>query len=338
MDLHIFWFVALGILLTGYAVLDGFDLGAGILHLSVGGENERRTVLNAIGPLWDGNEVWLITFGGALFAAFPHAYATVFSGFYIPFMILLFALIFRAVSIEFRSKRESRAWRRTWDAAFFGGSALASFLFGVVVGNMLIGLPVGPDKEFTADLFQLLGVFPLLSGALVVALFALHGSAYLAMKTEGPLHERIRALQTRWYVVFAILLLAVTVFAWIAVPNAIRNFAVSPWGWVAVAFLAAAVVFYPFAVRRGKSAHAFLASACTVLALTFLFCFSMYPNLVPSTISPDYHITIRNAASSERTLSIMRWFALIGMPLVIVYSIVIHRVFRGKVKIDGGGY
>src|SRR5688572_2128013 len=171
-DLHVFWFVMLGILLTVYAVLDGFDLGVGTLHLFSKTDLERRTALNSIGPIWDGNEVWLVTFGGALFAAFPEAYATVFSGFYTAFMLLLLALIFRAVSLEFRGKIHSPAWRRIWDGGFFASSLLATFLFGVAVGNAMSGVPLTPRGVYAGGFLELLGLYPLLTGLLAVALFA----------------------------------------------------------------------------------------------------------------------------------------------------------------------
>src|SRR5262245_39529144 len=174
MDLHVVWFILLGVLLAGYAVLDGFDLGVGILHLLARTDEDRRLFINAIGPIWDGNEVWLVTFGGAMFAAFPNAYATVFSGFYVAFMALLFALIFRAVSIEFRSKMKSPAWRRAWDAGFFGSSVLASLLFGVAVGDSMIGIPLDPRGVFTGAVADLLNPYALFTGFTVIAMFAMH--------------------------------------------------------------------------------------------------------------------------------------------------------------------
>ena len=173
MDLHGVWFFILGVLLAGYAVLDGFDLGVGILHWLARTDRDRRLFINAIGPIWDGNEVWLITFGGALFAAFPAAYATIFSGFYTPFMALLFALIFRAVSIEFRSKMSSPRWRRAWDASFCASSLVASFLFGVAVGNSMIGIPLNERGAFTGSLTDLLNPYALMAGLTVVAMFAI---------------------------------------------------------------------------------------------------------------------------------------------------------------------
>ena len=194
MDLNLLWFVLLGVLLAGYAILDGFDLGVGILHLAARNDKERRLMINSIGPLWDGNEVWLVTFGGAMFAAFPNAYATVFSGFYAAFMLLLFALIFRAVSMEFRSKRDSQAWKRFWDYSFFGASLLATFLFGVAAGNALIGMPVDARGYFTGSFFDLVRPYPILIGLLTVSFAIMHGAIYLYLKTE----EELQQLVHRW--------------------------------------------------------------------------------------------------------------------------------------------
>lgn len=338
MDLHLFWFITLGALLTGYAILDGFDLGVGILHLFARGDVERRILMNSIGPLWDGNEVWLVTFGGALFAAFPDAYATAFSGFYLPFMVLLFALIFRAVSMEFRSKQEMRWWRAGWDISFTAASALATFLFGVAVGNMMMGLPIGADREFAGTLMDLVGPFPLLTGALAVATFAMHGSIYLFLKSEGELHERIRGWMWRAFAIFAVLYIVTTAITLATLPSAIDNFHDIPWAWGIVVLNALAIANIPRAIHLEKPFYAFVSSCCTIAALTFLFGFALFPNLVASSIDPAYNLTIYNAASSEKTLGIMQVIALIGMPFVLTYTIVIYRVFRGKVKLGKFSY
>src|SRR3954447_207869 len=185
MDLNIVWFILLGVLLAGYAILDGFDLGVGMLQPVAKTDEERRIVLNSIGPIWDGNEVWLVTFGGAMFAAFGEVYATVFSGFYTAFMLILFALILRAISIEFRSKISSPAWRRFWDFGFFASSLLASLLFGVAVGAAMNGIPLNSRGIFVGRFVDQLGVYPLLVGAMTVAMFLMHGAIYLHLKTEG---------------------------------------------------------------------------------------------------------------------------------------------------------
>ncbi len=338
MDLHLFWFVLLGVLLTGYAILDGFDLGVGILHLAARRDAERRVFMNAIGPLWDGNEVWLVTFGGALFAAFPRAYATVFSAFYLPFMLLLFALIFRAVSMEFRSKHEGPAWRRFWDGSFFAASALATFLMGVAVGDSMIGLPIGADGEFTGGIADLLRPYALLVGALAVATFAMHGSIYLYLKTEGELHERLHGWMWRTFGFFLVAYMLVTVVTLVTVPAATRTFARIPWAWVVVLLNILAVANIPRAIHRGKPFDAFVSSSGTIAALVFLFGVALFPNLIVSSSDPAWSLTIVNAASSDKTLGIMRTIAFLGMPFVAAYTAVVYWVFRGKVQLGRFSY
>ncbi|MFH1680023.1 MAG: cytochrome d ubiquinol oxidase subunit II [Candidatus Eisenbacteria bacterium] len=338
MDLNVFWFVVLGILLTGYAVLDGFDLGVGILHLFARGDRERRVFLNSIGPLWDGNEVWLVTFGGALFAAFPHAYATVFSGFYLAFMLLLFALIFRAVSIEFRSKLDSPRWRGFWDAAFFASSAAATLLFGMAIGNSIRGIPIGPDMEFAGTFFGLLRPYPLLVGLFAVSLFAMHGSIYLYLKTEGDLQKRIRSWMWHAFGAFLVLYLLTTIFTLAAHPGVIASFRSIPWAWAVVVLNVLAIANIPRALYVGRPGYAFLSSAATIAALVFLFGVGLFPNLVVSSLNPEWSLNIHNAASSQKTLSIMRLIAFIVMPFVLAYTTVIYWVFRGKVEIGKFSY
>ena len=231
MDLNLLWFFLVGALLTGYAILDGFDLGVGTLHLFTRTDHERRISMNSIGPVWDGNEVWLVTGGGALFAAFPEAYATAFSGFYLAFMLVLFALIFRAVALEFRSKRPEAAWRSFWDASFSVSSTLAALLFGVAVGNMMQGIPVGADREFSGNLLTLLTPYPIMVGVLTVAMFTMHGSIYLLLKTEGDLHRRVRMWCWRAFGFFLAIYMFTTIVTLIRVPNATRNFTDFPWVW-----------------------------------------------------------------------------------------------------------
>jgi len=249
MDLNLTWFILLGVLLTGYALLDGFDLGVGMLHLLARGDAERRTFIATIGPIWDGNEVWLVTFGGALFAAFPEAYATVFSGFYFVFMLVLLALIARAVALEFRSKRESAAWRRTWDAVFFLSSTLATLLFGAGVGNAMIGVPLDERGIYEGGFFRLLNPYALLVGLLAVALFLMHGTIYLHLKTLGTLHERIYRWMWRAYVVFLFMYLLASIVTLAAVPRAVASLQSYPLAWLAVALNLGALVAIPYALR-----------------------------------------------------------------------------------------
>ena len=338
MDLNILWFVLLGVLLAGYAILDGFDLGVGMLHLAARSERDRRFMLNSIGPLWDGNEVWLVTFGGAMFAAFPNAYATVFSGFYAAFMILLFALIFRAVSIEFRSKRESSAWRRFWDCAFFGASALATFLFGVAAGNAILGIPIDAGGEFTGSFFGLVRPYPVLVGLLTVFFAVMHGAIYLYLKTEGELQQLVHRWMWRGFGLTLVCYMLATIFTLALVPHAARNFYVHHWSWVVPVFTVLAFANIPRAIFLGRPFQAFLSSSLTIVALVFLFSFALYPNLVVSSTSPEYSLTIYNAASSHKTLGVMAIIALIGMPFVLAYTAAIYWAFRGKVRIAEHSY
>ncbi len=338
MDLNLLWFALLGLLLTGYAVLDGFDLGVGVLHLAARGDDERRVMLNAIGPLWDGNEVWLVTFGGALFAAFPEAYATAFSAFYLPFYLLLFALIFRAVSIEFRSKREMRWWRATWDAAFSVASALAALLFGVAVGNSMLGIPIGADREFAGALGDLLRPYSLLVGLFVVAAFAMHGSIFLYLKTEGELQRRVHGWMWRTFGLFLVLYLLTTIVTLVTIPGATRNFREYPILWVVVVLNVLAVANIPRAIWLGRPAYAFASSCATIAAFVFLFGVALFPNLLTSSLSPDFSLTIHNSASSQKTLGIMALIAVLGMPFVLTYTAVIYWTFRGKVELGKFSY
>ncbi|WP_144999516.1 cytochrome d ubiquinol oxidase subunit II [Polystyrenella longa] len=333
------WFLLLAVLLTGYAILDGFDLGVGILHPFVAKtDKERRLVMNSIGPIWDGNEVWLVTFGGALFAAFPEAYATVFSGFYLPLMMLLLALILRAVSLEFRGKVKSPAWRQVWDLAFFLGSLLATFLFGVAVGNMMLGVPLDAHHEYIGTFWMLLNPYSLAVGLLGVFAFALHGSIFLYLKTEGELQQRMRRVMWRMFYVFAVLFVIMTVWTTLTVPRAVETLHAYPLLWVVPILNALAVLNIPRAISKGSEGHAFLSSSCVIAAFVVLFITAIFPFLVPASNDASYSLTILNAASSEKTLGIMLLIAIIGMPCVMAYSAVIYWTFHGKVKLEETSY
>ncbi|MCH5376997.1 MAG: cytochrome d ubiquinol oxidase subunit II [Planctomycetes bacterium] len=338
MDLNVTWFVLLGVLLTGYAVLDGFDLGVGMWHLLARGDGERRTLIATIGPIWDGNEVWLVTFGGALFAAFPEAYATIFSGFYFVFMLVLLALIGRAVSLDFRSKTESLAWRKTWDVVFCLASGLATLLFGVGVGNAMIGVPLTERGLYAGGFFDLLNWYSILVGLLAVAMFLMHGAIYLHLKTVGPLQRRIERWMWFGYGFFVVMYLVVTAATVIAIPRATEPFARYPAAWIVVVLNVAAVAAIPYALYRQWSGRAFLASCLTVAAFVLLLGLALVPDLVTSRPNPANSLTIYNAASSEKTLWIMLIVALLGMPFVIAYTSIIYWIFRGRVTVDEAAY
>lgn len=336
--LALVWFGLLGVLLIGYTVLDGFDLGVGILHPLAKTDEHRRLMMNSIGPLWDGNEVWLVTFGGALFAAFPHAYATVFSGFYVAFMLLLFALIFRAVSLEFRSKTERRLWRGLWDFGFFGASLLAAFLFGVAGGNVMLGLPMGEDLVVRQSVFAQLSPYPLVVGCLTVSLFAMHGAIFLYLKTEGELQACVERWIWRCFWVFITVYIGATVFTLVEVPRATVNFRNHPVLWIVPLLNVLAIANIPRAMYKRQPAYAFVSSCSVIAALAFLFAAAIFPNLVPSSLGESWNLTVYTARSSRSTLSTMLLIALIGMPCVLTYTVVIYWVFRGKVRLEANSY
>lgn len=338
MELQLIWFLLLGALLAGYAVLDGFDLGVGILHPLAKDDRERRLFVNAIGPLWDGNEVWLVTFGGALFAMFPEAYATVFSGFYTALMLLLFALIGRAVSLEFRSKQESPRWRAAWDRAFFVSSAAAPFLFGVAVGNAILGVPLDARGVYIGGLADLLTPYPLLVGALVVALFAMHGAIFLHLKTDGAVQERLGRWTWHTWGAFLVLYLLTTIWTVASVPAATANFARLPWAAGVVVLNVLAVANVPRALFRRRYGQAFVSTSLTIVCLVFLFGMALFPNLVVARNDPALSLTIYNAASSAKTLRIGLIIAAIGMPFVLAYTAVVYWAFRGKVVLGEHSY
>ena len=337
-DLSIIWFVLVGVLFTGYAMLDGFDLGIGALHLFTNQDEERRLMINSIGPVWDGNEVWLVTGGGALFAAFPNVYATVFSGFYLALILLLAALIFRAVAIEFRSKKPMRWWRQMWDLGFAGGSILSSLLIGVALGNIAWGIPIDSRGEFAGTFFGLLTPYPLLVGVTTVALFMMHGAIYGAMKTEGELHDKLRVWAMRCIIFFVICAVTLTMATLLYVPHLAARVRDNPWLFGVALVNMLSVANIPREFHHGRDRLAFLSSCAAILTLMVLFGLNMFPNLVYSQPWPENSLTIDNAASSPKTLGIMLVIACIGVPVVIAYTICIYWIFRGKVKLNRMSY
>ena len=336
-DLPTTWFVLIGVLLVGYAVLDGFDLGVGMLHLFVGRtEAERGTLMRAIGPVWDGNEVWLLTMGGALFAAFPLVYATVFSGFYLALVLLLVALILRAVALEFRHHLADAGWRRTWDVVFGVASALPALLLGVAIGNVARGLPL-TDGAYTGGLLGLLNPFALLVGLASVAMFVTHGALWLTIRTAGELRARAWRIAGFAWATFALLVVVITAVAWIGVPDLHRNFG-SPLPWLAPVALAATLAATALAVIGRRASTAFVASSASIASLIAVLGIGLYPNLVRD-LNGGPGLTLANAASSELTLTVMLIVALIGMPLVLAYTAFIYAHFWGPVDPETGeGY
>jgi cytochrome bd ubiquinol oxidase subunit II len=338
MDLNSIWFWLIAVLIIGYAILDGFDFGVGVLSLFERNENERRIHFNAIGPVWDGNEVWLITGGGSLFAAFPIVYATVFSGFYIALMLLLAALIFRAVSFEFRNKINSPVWRRTWDFAFGFGSLLPAVLLGVALGNIIRGVPIDATGNYLGTFFGLLNPYSICIGLLSLVLFTMHGSIYLATKSDGELRKRCQTWTSHLWMGVIILYVIMTIWTWLASSFLFEKSIHSLFFYLFMIVFIIAVMYIPILSKAGKFNFAFFASSLVITTMLGQVALSVYPRFVPSSIDLNYSLTIYNASSSILTLRTMLVIAIIGLPIVVAYSIFIHYVFRGKVEITEESY
>ncbi len=337
--MNVVWFWVLGGMLTAYAVLDGYDLGVGSLHLWLARTNdERRTALAAIGPVWNGNEVWLIAAGGMMVVSFPRLYAAAFSGFYLALMVVLWVLILRGVAIEFRSQIDDPLWRSLWDAGFWFGSALLALLLGVALGNVLRGLPVGADGYFQGTFALLLNPYSLLTGLLSLTVLAWHGANYLRLKTEGSLQKRAQAWSRRlWWAVAALIVIS-TAATFFVSPMLRANFRAYPWASVFPSLTMAGLVAGFLCRRADRDRGAFRSSTLAILGLMGSAASSVYPNLLTSTRNPAYSLTIYNAASSPHALRTSLIANLVGMIGVIAYSVYVHRTFQGKVQLKKHGY
>jgi cytochrome bd ubiquinol oxidase subunit II len=326
------WYILIGILLIGYSILDGFDMGVGILlPFLAKNKDDKRKLFNAVGPFWDGNEVWLLTGGGALFAAFPHAYATVFSGFYLALMLVLFSLIFRAVSLEFWSYDEKG--RKYWEKAFVIGSFLPALLFGVALGNIVVGIPLNENMEFTGNFFTLLRPFPLVVGLLGLTAILMQGVTYTALKTTDEVQTRAKKLTNTIWIVFIILFVVSFLAALIYIPGILTNVL----AWLATVVVLCGWYMVKVAAKKSKDGLAFLMSSITFLGLWGIVGAIHFPNLVKAK-EAALSITIYNGSNSQLTLTVMLIIALIGMPFVIFYTAYVYKIFKGKVKLNGDGY
>jgi cytochrome bd ubiquinol oxidase subunit II len=327
MEFTTVWFILIAVLWTGYFVLEGFDFGVGMLMPVLGrgeqGETRKRVLLNTIGPVWDGNEVWVLTAGGATFAAFPHWYATMFSGFYLPLLIILVALIVRALGFDYRGKVDDPTWRKRWDIAIFLGSAVPALLWGVALTNVVMGLPINADKEYTGNLFTLLNPVGLLGGLTTVALFLTHGAMYIALKTDGDVRHEARRLSIRVGAVAAVLavLLLLTI-------NVSTGSAAS---WIAAAVAAIALLAGLFAAFRAREGWAFVGTFVAIGAAVATLFLALFPNVMPSSTHAAWSLTTTNASSTAYTLTIMTWVAAIFTPVVLLYTSWTYWTFRKRI-------
>jgi cytochrome d ubiquinol oxidase subunit II len=332
------WFFLWGLLWAVFFMTDGFDFGIGTLYPFLGkGNEDKRIMINSLGPLWDGNEVWLITAGGVTFAAFPRVYAVMFSSLYSALMLILFALILRGVSFEFRGKVDDARWRKVWDTCIFIGSLVPALLFGVAFANIFQGIPIDANGLYRGTLFTLLNPYGLLGGALFVLLFVMHGALWLAIKTENDLHDRVVATANKLWPVLvgvAVIFLVASKFA----TQLYDNYLAHPAFFLVILITVLALAGIKIFLIRNHFFKAWFSSALTIVGATFFGVIGLYPGLFPSSINPEYSLTAFNASSSPLTLKIMLIVVILFIPVVIGYQVWAYNLFKGKVTREDLAY
>lgn len=324
MELYNLWFLIIAVLWIGYFFLEGFDFGIGVLTRVLARDDvERRVLINTIGPVWDGNEVWVLTAGGATFAAFPDWYATLFSGFYLPLLVILACLIVRGVAFEYRAKRSGARWQRGWELAIFWTSLLVSFLWGVAFANIVRGVPIGPEKNFTGDLADLLNPYAILGGVVTLCLFTFHGAAFAALKTAGDIRARANRLAAVLAPVTALPALAFLIWT--------QKDSGDGWSLAAIVVAVVALVASLGANRLGREGWTFVLSGLTIVAAVAALFLALFPDVMPSSTNPAWSLTAKNASSSPYTLKIMTWVAVFATPVVIGYQSWTYWVFRKRI-------
>ncbi len=333
------WYVLYIAIISGYVILDGFDLGVGMISPFIAhNDHDRRILLNSIGPVWDGNEVWLVLGGGALFAAFPLVYASLFSGFYLAMMLVLLVLIMRTVAIEFRSKRPEAWWRSLWDWTFTISSFGITILLGVALGNVIRGISLDQQGNMNVNLLDLLNPYSITLGLVAVAMLCLHGAIFLTQKAEGALLQRVKNLIPKLLIAFFVLMTVLIVWTLLRSEQFTQNFKDRPWTVVFPVLAFVAIVSAWRFVRRGAYLSAFLASATMIALLLGAVACGMYPAMLHSTTNSAYDLTVQNASAAKETLTVMFVIALIGMPFVLLYTAGVYYFFRGKVELDEESY
>ncbi|WP_329118370.1 cytochrome d ubiquinol oxidase subunit II [Streptomyces sp. NBC_01353] len=324
MELHNVWFVLIAVLWIGYFFLEGFDFGVGVLtKLLARGRPEKRVLINTIGPVWDGNEVWLLTAGGATFAAFPEWYATLFSGFYLPLLIILVCLIVRGVAFEYRAKRPEENWQRNWEEAIFWTSLIPAVLWGVAFGNIVRGVKIDREMEYVGTFGDLLNPYAILGGLVTLALFTFHGAVFAALKTVGDIRVRARALALKLGLVSAVLGLGFMI--WTQADKGDGS------SLVAMVVAVVALVGGIGAIKVGREGWTFALSGITIAAVMAMLFLTLFPDVMPSSLNPEWSLTVTNASSSPYTLKIMTWCAAIATPLVLLYQSWTYWVFRKRI-------
>lgn len=324
MELHDVWFVLIAVLWIGYFFLEGFDFGVGILtKLLARDRREKRVLINTIGPVWDGNEVWLLSAGGATFAAFPEWYATLFSGFYLPLLLILVCLIVRGVAFEYRAKRPEERWQTNWETAIFWTSLLPALLWGVAFGNIVQGVKIDADMEYVGTLWDLLNPYSILGGLVTLTLFTFHGAVFTSLKTVGDIRVRSRKLAIKVGLITAVLALGFLTWTQIDTGDA--------WSLGAMVVAVVALVGALGAIMAGREGWSFALSGITIAAAVAMLFLALFPDVMPSSLNPDWSLTVTNASSTPYTLKIMTWCAGIATPLVLLYQSWTYWVFRKRI-------
>jgi cytochrome bd ubiquinol oxidase subunit II len=330
MDLNTLWYILIGVLFAGFFFLEGFDFGVGMLLPFLGkNDSERRVIISTIGPFWDGNEVWLLTAGGAIFAAFPHWYATMFSGFYLALVVMLVGLIIRGVAFEFRNRDERQGWRNFWDWMIFTGSFLPALLWGVATGNIMRGIPIDAKKNFTGNFFDLLNPYSLLGGLAFVALFLLHGAIFLNLRTAGDIMERAHRFAKQVWLVAIVLVGGFVVWGYFET-DVFGKLGINPG--VAPLTAGTALVASGWLVRVRREGWAFIMTALAITLSTISIFMGMYPRVLISSTNTANNLTVYNASSSDYTLGVMSWVALTFVPIMLAYQAWNYWIFRKRVS------
>jgi cytochrome d ubiquinol oxidase subunit II len=342
------WFAIVAVMIAAYVVLDGFDLGAGAIYLYVArNSDERRAVLRAIGPVWDGNEVWLLAAGGTLYFAFPQLYASAFSGFYLPLMMVLWLLMLRGIGIEFRAHMENPVWLGFFDLVFCVSSALLTIVFGAALANVIRGVPLGPDGYFFEPLWTnfrvganagILDWYTVLAGVVALVTLTVHGALYIALKTEREVNRRARALAVLLWPLQLVLTFASLVATYFVRPTVMHNYTLYPVGFLIPLLVFSSLIVMLWATRTEKEKPAFLASCLYITGMLVGAVFALYPIVLPASTDPSYSLTISNSAAGRHGLMVGLVWWTIGIVLALGYFVFVYRMFRGKVQLDGAGY
>lgn len=333
----ILYFVFIGSIVA-YATLDGFDLGIGSLHLLAKTDEERRLMINAIGPVWDGNTTWIVVGGGVLFAAFPRVFGSLMSGLYTPIMLLIFGFMLRGAAVEFRSKQKSGMWRKTWDLCFSGASLLLALVLGFALGNFIEGIPINAKGEIEGSLVNLMKPYPILVSLFGLSLFTMHGSIFLLMKTEGSFHKRIRRWAKRLIALFLFFWVVTTSVTFTYATHMVQPIIERPILGIFALLSFASIAMILHSIKKGRDGLAFISSCLSIVFLLVLFVVGTFPYFARSTIDPAYSLTLFNSSSTETALLVLAIVALSGFPLTFFYGAYLYRVFRGKVRLDHLSY